>query len=1029
MGNTAIYQSSAGSGKTFTLVKNYLKILLGVSGRFDTSIYKNVLCITFTNKATNEMKSRILKELASIASGENTLMLSVLEEELKPNYDLAKQAKLIHNLILQDLGNLQITTIDSFFQQIIRSFAKELALPFNYNIEMDTNMILQQITANLYLQIENNPQLNSWMKQFTFHQINENKNWDIERNLIAFGKQLFYDDFQVLKDTLPSIQHLKATSKRLYQVKSKFEESLKKLVSEIIEQLPKKIDKTNFAYKGEFINYLERIANGLVTPPGIRLSKYLSGSIPLYNKKCDEHIKIEIDNFYENVKGNFNEVTNLFEKPFIRYNSCKVVLSNIYSLGLLTYLNKELAKYRAENDTLLISDTNQLMHLLIKNDDNPFIYERAGTFFKYVLIDEFQDTSNLQWENILPLLLQLLSQAQSHELKVILVGDVKQSIYRWRGGNMNLLLQNAINDLSISDIAIKQLNTNYRSRKEIVTFNNLFFSNLTEIVNVDHLQQLYNKVEQKSIVKDKNEGYIEFQFFEDEKEHDWKSKATTKLINDIKELTSTYNYKKQDIAILTRKNAEAENLAKTLERHQIDVVSAEGLLLKNQVNIQFLLSCFRFLVDTNDEISKSELAFHLYKLGKLNVRSIHHIFDKEKSPILLNENFPDFFEQIGYLQVINVLDATQKLKSIFDIDIDDYLLEFESQVLNFVNNKSGTISDFLEWWDLTGHKNSILGSNHEDAVQIITIHKSKGLEFPIVIIPYADWSVKPKPMGILWAATDQPPFDVHFPYPLKISSQLENTFFKDAYDKEIYNCLIDNINLLYVAFTRASEQLLISAPFKKSKSKSYSLTSQLTIDALKKMSPDTEKDLFFASGYKSKKENTNNSNNPLNNKSITAGFAKSKSFSLSSKGHSKSDETTLVGLAVHEILFKINHKKNYKKITLQYLSAKGYSLKLKNKIQLSIDKIFEIDQLENWFSGRWEAYNEREIHYKGAIIRPDKVIVNKDKQCIVIDYKTGSVSKKHKDQVAIYIDALSSIGYRAVEGYLLYSSLPSLIKV
>ena len=432
-----IYRSSAGSGKTFTLVKEYIKLLIR-----RPEDYKHILAITFTNKATEEMKHRILGALEQIGDGQPNSFAKVLEEELHSEFDAEQirlRAEKAYELIIHNYSRFEVSTIDSFFSRVLKSFARELDMPLSYEVEMNVSLALKEAMNELFKSLDDNPEIRNWLTQYAKEQIESDKSWNVDRQIEKLGANLFRESFQ------DGFQELDLSFEALHQIieslkieiKS-FEKELKSLGNQAFDALEKhqlKIEDFHYAASGAMaaFNALLKLDTDIGSKK--RFMQTLDGDMPWGAKKSD---KVDLANQVgqEALDDLGNRALALIDKKEKDYNTAKAILRNIYAFGLLEELNKHLKEYRDEHNLMLISDTNIILKDILEQADAPFIFEKLGSVYKHIMVDEFQDTSNFQWNNLKPLVINALS--EGHE--VLIVGDVKQSIYRFRGGNMRLLL-------------------------------------------------------------------------------------------------------------------------------------------------------------------------------------------------------------------------------------------------------------------------------------------------------------------------------------------------------------------------------------------------------------------------------------------------------------------------------------------------------------------------------------------------------------------------------------------------------------
>jgi len=615
-----IYKSSAGSGKTFTLVKEYLRIVLD-----HPEDYRHILAITFTNKATEEMKSRIVNSLVELSEDKNESLEKILQAEL-PKTNIQREAKKVLELILHDYSSFSVCTIDSFFQKVMRSLAREIHLPLRFEVEMQKDEVIEQITEKLLNDIGKDAELTEWLSDLVLQKLDDEKSWNIESDIRFIANQLFRE--KSIADQLLTREKIRTVQKQLHALKKNFESKMKVFGDSGVSTMEQNgFSSADFTQKDRGIaGYFYKIRSNNGTDkykPNSYVLKAAESADSWFPKSSQR--KNELAGLVENhLLKHLREILNFFEEEFPRYTGAIEVLKKIYVLGIINDLHQKLSEYREEKNAVLISDTPKILQSFISTDDAPFIFEKTGNRYKHYLIDEFQDTSDLQWQNLLPLIINSLGSGNF----CMVVGDAKQSIYRWRGGNMNLLAREVRRELKPFDSLIKEENllTNYRSKRTIIEFNNAFFSNIPAIVNSeleikeDTLLHLVYSNELKQEVSGKNDsgGYVNVQFFEDDKPLEgedpgesvkWKEKALNKMFDIIQNLFRQ-NYSMSDIAILVRNNYEGNEAADFLFEHGITkILSPDSLLLSRSSVIQFIINVCRFLTDNYNQVARSEILY------------------------------------------------------------------------------------------------------------------------------------------------------------------------------------------------------------------------------------------------------------------------------------------------------------------------------------------------------------------------------------------------------------------------------------
>ncbi|MFK7903763.1 MAG: UvrD-helicase domain-containing protein, partial [Chitinophagales bacterium] len=1062
-----IYKSSAGSGKTYTLVKEYVNLLVRRPNEF-----RNILAITFTNKATDEMKGRIIEALSLLSDEKFEGLAKQLAKENPdiPASDIPKNAQTALQNILHNYSEFTVSTIDSFFQRILRANAKELKLPLRYEVEMDRTFVLDQITAHLMLDIGNIDGLTNWLEDFAFSQIEEDKGWNIERNIRELGNQIFIEEVWerlMQEDQKAQSEHeegkkpkssreirelrykrLKKIIEQLWGIKRDFEKKLKdwgKEAVDIIEGYGLKM--TDF--KAGTAVYFENIQKG-VYKRGATLEKIYQGNTSAWCTKTAAKKAIIEQAVHSSLQDILTESIDYYNTNLIEYTSASEVLKNIYVYGILNDLKDKLRDYRTDNNMMLISDTNNVIREAVSDNDTHFIFEKIGIVYKHVLIDEFQDTSNYQWDNIKHIADNSISQGNF----TLVVGDVKQSIYRWRGGNMQLLMKGVQEkfEKNRNVTSVQNLAHNWRSHKHVVAFNNAFFSAAVEVLTANmqipearQLVQAYESVKQD--IQHDTGGLVKVEFLPSS---GWKEEAGERMLGIIGELQKEGKSLK-DIAILVRTNLEGSDIAEKLAGAGIKVISSESLLLKNSPKVMLLISILRYLSDHRDIIAKTEILVHWLQVqGKTDeidhrIYTDHQTKNKEEDKEAEIKSFfqqllpPRFHEDINNLVKKPLYELIELLIEVLMLNdkADAYIQRFQDLVLEHNSTKSADVNHFLGWWNdhEDSDKTSIIVPKGEDAVTIITIHKAKGLEFPIVVMPYCDWSLTPKMSSIIWTESDKAPFDEMGPLPLKFSNNLRDSYFRPDYEKELLMTYIDNLNVLYVAFTRPVERLYILTREVKRGGNLNSvyqlLSSTLQSDGFEYNEHFDNSTVSFAlpqnfeegDSKSSHKEETSEQVTPLSTylcndyqNKITIRSDSDRFFMLFD---SKKSEAIKTGQKIHSVLEKMVFAKDLEKVMRQ-LQIQGILQAVDIPIiRERIKKTFQDKKVQSWFSNEWEVLAERRLLRNQDSYIPDRVLI-KDNQAIVIDYKTGKNDNKHKRQVNRYAQILEGIGYQVTEKYLLY---------
>lgn len=1079
-----IRKASAGSGKTFLLVQNYISLLLKQKKNNKPFPHRTILAVTFTNKATKEMKTRILKELFILSDPQKK---SDHRDKLckKLGYDadsLAEESKQLLLGILNDYSSFHISTIDKFFLKILRSFTREVNLQSDYSIELDTTKVLKEAIKTMLMKVDENKNLFDWLFLFSQEKIDNDKSWDIENDILKLSKNLFREDVKAFN--IPEQQSAEDFQKTLKDIVTKFESKAK----EIADKAKSIIENHNLE-PSDF-------SGGATRSFYNQFSKVYKKDFEC--KKTFIEAKDNVDKWYaqtskrkNDIKGVFKElnvcVTDLFNlinvtsDNFIRYNSAKQVLNKIYELGILSDVTKEIKNYLTEEGVLLLPDMNEFLSQIIANSDTPFIYEKTGISIDHFMLDEFQDTSELQWKNFLPLIQESLASNNEN----LIVGDVKQSIYRWRNSDWDLLNSKIMNDLqpNVIDADSSELTTNWRSFKNIVNFNNDFFQFASETAKdtflgknqgicqeySDKIEKAYEVLVQEVGKKDKEEGNVELAFIEKIKEEKFTDSALVLLAKRIEELQDR-GYALKDIVVLVRKRAEIRLIADFLSKYEkkknyrYDILSEEALLVAKSDSVQFLISAMKYLASPDDKMCKFFFFFNYFtfiknfELGE----AINEALNEEndcKNPIFNKEftfqNKGSLYEQVEFLiRYFNFL--PERPEEVI------YVQTFQDIVFDFIKKNNADLIRFLDYWEEKRDTFYLPSSeDSQDAIRIITIHASKGLEFDVVILPFCNWDLEPKSSGkndsLLWLNTENlaVPFNSYPIVPLVYKKDLTNTIFAKQYYEEMMQCYVDTLNITYVAFTRAKKELYVFIENPSSSTKDSTIKSTIP-SFLRKYAEDKidlcewkkseENESFpyeiFRKGIfeqisDTKTEDCEQNEDvlhleyPIGDIDWQKSLISKKMWDVSSSSPVKMKID--YGVLMHEILSKVETLDHLSVAIDSYVSSGKITKDEGEELNSKVKKIIETHQLEEWFSGKYKVLNEVDIlldkkSSDKKIRRPDRIMLL-DNKAVVVDYKFGQIeSRAYQKQIQMYCDLIRNMGYREVEGYLCYLELDKIDK-
>ena len=1008
-----IYDASAGSGKTYTLVKEYLSVLLSSESPVQV---KQILAITFTNKAVKEMKSRVLKYLEAFASETVLFTTDQMAFDIcqKLQIDLRilhQRAEKVLKFILHNYFYFDIVTIDKFNYNLLKTFAHDLKLPVNFEAGIDTKLLLEEAVDNLIDTAGNDELLTGVLIDFALSKADTDKSWDISRDLKKTASLLLEENHKEHIDKIKS-KSLHDFNELNVLLKRFIEQQANDIISEANNMLY--LFETNnleFSdFKGKYLpNFIQKIAEGNFECNFETKWQQEIDDKPLYSpSKVKEEKASILDNLQQRIVTKFLEIKNkIFQLQFLRNFQ-----NNLVPLSLLNSVNRELQKIKEDRNLLLVSEFNSIISETISNQPAPFIYERIGEKYRHYFIDEFQDTSEMQWSNLLPLIDNAL-QAETLDGKkgtLMIVGDAKQAIYRWRGGKAEQFI-GLCNDINpfYTPKKVERLPVNYRSYDEIIKFNNRFFEHTAQYLSNINYRDLYqNHSKQES--NNKKGGYINFNFVENDEDEVY----CELVLNHIHSLTNSgYSYK--GICILTQKKKHGFILANFLAENNVPVISSESLLLKNNVKVDFLIQLIRYSIyPDNKEIILTLIQFfaerdqvqdkHSYILKYIN--SINDLFGKFSFSMNDFASLP-FYNAIEYAIIAFQLNR----------DSDAYLQYFLDEILNMVNSKQGP-HEFLNYWENKKESLSIVAPQESDAINIMTIHKSKGLEFPVIIFPFANTDIYSEIDPKAWLPVNEETFGITN---VLINKKKEMTHYNDyaaAYYEESQEKLeLDQFNVLYVAFTRAVEKLYIISKKNTDAGGNEKLNtfSGLFINFLK--SEEKYNDTQNVYEYGAIEKATINLPDIKSQKiPYIASDTFNKSFKIITKSGSlwdtNQERAIEKGNLYHYILSKIKYQSDMIDVIDEAQNEGLIPIEEREMVIKKLNEVIFHPALEEFFNNLNIVHNEQNILNKdGFVSKPDRIVVTPQSEVTLIDYKTGNYYEKHTVQLQTYASSLREMGY------------------
>jgi ATP-dependent exoDNAse (exonuclease V) beta subunit len=1030
--NFRIYNASAGSGKTFKLAERYLNLLL--SSPKNTS-FQNILAITFTNKAVGEMKSRILEYLVSFSEGKNSMeedpmLLLIHKSTGLTKEQIQKKSKKVLEAILNNYAAFEVSTIDAFTHRIIRTFAKDLSLSMNFNIEMDTKQVLELAVERVVEKAGKEDELTDVLIDFAAEKVEDDKSGNISLDIINASSLLLSEKDEayitILKDY--SLKDFKQLKTKLKKEVLSIDEHLLSIGNTFLSKLKDNgLEAKDF--KGGYIpKFFKKLTESTVT---LTFSAQWQGTLEDENtyvtKKLNEEVRGRVFSMKSSIVKGFEAVRSLYSHKKLY----EKIYRNITQLSLLGAVKEEMDLLKKEQNIMLISDFNKKISEEIKKQPAPFIYERLGEKFQHYFIDEFQDTSRLQWNNLIPLTANALSALFDDEKPgtLTLVGDAKQSIYAWRGGDAHQFIDLSQGDSPFTaEPNVETLSSNFRSNKAIVSFNNDFFEFVGHQLSDEKLKTLFSGEHLKQKMHKTEEGYVNLRFLEassNEERAEVYPEEILKIILQKKE----QGFPLGDICILIRQKSEGIAIAEYLNQQNIPIISSETLLIKSDDQVRFVLALLHVLNDDKDELSKTEVLEEIFI--RLSFSEEEH-FTILKSSLHKEEDvFWENLKQFGFtfdpkhFHTLPFYDAVEYLIHKFQIEklASAYLQFFLDEVFEFTQKQNENLNAFLDYWLKQGNSKSIVSTESENAVQIMTIHKSKGLQFPVVIFPYAKQQIDYTGTSHLWVKLPEK-FQIPFALITKPGKDIDNPNYTDSYLNLVNGLEMENINILYVALTRAASELFI--------------LSEDDRDKGGKIKPDTYSGLLMSYLESKGKAIEVLIEYEWGKSTLPKKRRVSEVENISIRFHSPSPNLSLnlvttagklwnedltdalqKGNLIHSLLSKIHIQSDIDS-SLEWHYTNGFFEKEKlDMYRKLLDNVVTHKQLKNYFSSEYEIWNEKDIFFGDQLLRPDRVNI-KGKDAILIDYKTGKTSNQHINQINKYAESLKALKYNVKNKLLVY---------
>ena len=1007
-----ILKASAGSGKTYNLAREYIRLLLV---KQDPQAYRHILAVTFTNKATDEMKQRILKELHTLATApEDSPYYKDFVPSLFPDAgSLRKRASGQLGGILHDYSAFAVSTIDKFFQQTLRAFSREIGQFASYQVELDkASLVEESVDRILDGLTEADRGLLDWLTDNVKAGLEKGDRFNLEPPLKEMAVNLKSGDheeavrrFGIDEGKVYSKEHLAAVRKGCDALAKDYLTAVKAAADAVLDVFKREgIDpaETNRGFMKQLYWYQELTPRDTVEPPTPAFMKNAADSAKWFAKSKDKY-RLQLEGSLE---GPLEAFCALFGDRYKEYRTALLIRSQVYGLGIAGELRKAFDEVQREKNVISIDDSNTILKDIIDGSDAPFVYEKLGVRFEDFLLDEFQDTSSVQWENFRP----LLGNSEAGGFDNLVVGDVKQSIYRWRGSDWKLLDSGLQRDFGLPKDAARVLDGNYRTCHTIVDFNNRFFPYAAEqldgLLGGEDIRRIYADVKQRPCLDDPAPGSVDVQFCED---HEAELDAILDTIREVREAGARYG----DIAILVRGNAEGSEIAARLVAEGIPVVSDDSLFVKSSVTVRRLVSQLS-LVDRPDTPENASVAGFLAREMEISL--------------------PDHYHSLTELAETLLRGLRKAEPATFDAEIP-YVQSFMDFLLDWTASRGNDLAAFLRDWD--GADPKIASPDSGASVRVMTIHKSKGLEFPYVIFPFAEKVTLFKPSAY-WCRPDvdgKPIADVaDGVYHVELSGTSEDTLFAEDYRRERQMQYIDNINVFYVALTRPKYGLKIIAKsptgkvldaVRDGKEVEWKNLSQILYGFVK--SPDYHEGTLYGFATMKRKAATAK---PLavGYPSFEAGERGRLKFSRDAADYFGPDglvgpdaSNRLRGLVMHDILASVTLPEDLPD-AVDRAVATGELPRADREHTLSFlsEEIASV-AARGWFSPENRILNEEPIiAADGTELRPDRVVLRPDGSAAVIDYKFGQPDKKYLEQVRTYMDLYRAMGHAPVSGTIWY---------
>lgn len=997
-----IIDASAGTGKTFSLRKNILLKLLSN----DNFTFKQILALTFTNKASNEMKQAILFDLFQISNNPQESDVLVEIEKEKKITNVKSKAQKILKRILNNFSFFQISTLDKFNHRLIRCFSTELGLSNDFELIVDGDEYTDLLIFEFLDNINDNEHLLKLITDYSINKVLDEKSWDIDYEMRVLI-QLIFDEtnyFNFLKLSEETNLNFPQIKKNLLEIIKNQQESIQENAKEYFSLIEEKQEYV-FVYLTNFMTSIldNKIQNLKTDSISTRI---LNNEI---FKKTYKHPE------KDSITNKIVEITERIIQSVQSYSFYNNILKNLDLNELATEIIKFSNSFQIESNILFISDFNKKINKEILKQDTPYIYEKLSVRFKDYFIDEFQDTSKLQWQNLIPLSSHSMTNQEHGEDfgSLFLVGDPKQSIYRWRGASPEIF--NSLKQKSPFFIKpdLAEKTENFRSGKNIVEFNNKFFKFISNKINIASVDESFKNLDQ---VSNKDiEGQTTITFIDKDNDID---ESTQNLVLSMVLDKIAQGFSLKDIAIICRTNKQCNKISSYLVKKNIKIKSDEISSFTECNEIEVLVHFLRLKIDNNNKESQREIlkliAFKQNLTDKYSFinsnleRDMAYLFNEILQLDLVKFLSLDNYESVVYL--------TQNLKL-----FDEHLLYVQfllDEIIGFDITKSYNKENFCDYWAKKKDKMKATFINDIDAVDVLTIHKAKGMEYECVILPYFDFPLKSSNFKV-WIDSGLPKTSTKLFVDFNNSLKNFNSETKLIYEDKNDEMVLDSLNLMYVALSRAIYQNHVICTMLKSENlSSANGLCDLFCKEKKFDKFDVESDYQYVWGKSQKKNKNENTSSELIQ---SLGKRDVYDSQITTRALNQSKKSTHFGNIFHEIISKIENQNQIEVVINNFFNRGLISEEDRNKIERMIKSVFNNKKLKQFFETKENSYNEREIYLlKGEVIKPDRIIFHSKNNVSILDYKTGKPKISDVNQIKLYISKLEQNAYNVNQALLVY---------